>query len=136
MTPQERGREFEDELALEFGLDVVPGSGSQWHSKLDITGKGARWSLKYTEGHSVPLTAVDLYEAVEACEGIGADGSMPLWAIRMEKLFGVCETDFVLLRKEDFRSLAAGELELIAPEKPKAAQRKARAAIPALLRED
>ena len=131
-APQQLGREFEDDLALEFGLDVVPGSGNQWHSKLDLQGNEARWSLKFTLQNQFPLTYNDLVEAIKACEGTGGDGAMPLWAVR----FGVSDDDFIILRKDDFKRLAAGELELVNEAKPKAAQRKAKARVPRLLRNE
>lgn len=129
-TPQDQGRQFEKDLANEFGTDQVPGSGSVWHSKLDNSGYGARWSLKFTEKEQFPISYSDILEALEACYGIGGDGSIPLWAAR------VPIGDFVLMRKEDFKDLQEGNVNFINKDKSKVAERKARANLPELLRED
>ena len=129
-TPQIDGREFERELAAEFGLDRVPGSGSVWYSKLDLKGNKARWSLKYTTTNRFPIAFEDLLEALDVCYGLGGDGSTPLWAIRNP--IG----DFILMRKEDFKAMQAGETKFINEDRPQVAARKARARQPELLRED
>lgn len=128
-TPQDKGRQFEKELAEEFGLKRVPGSGAVWHSKLDLLGRRARWSLKSTTTPRFPLTFEDILEALDACYGLGGDGSTPLWAVRT--LIG----DFVVIRKEDFISMQKGEHSFINKEKPQVAERKARARQPELLRD-
>lgn len=131
MTPQEEGRRFEEEIAKEFGLKVVPGSGNQWYAKLDVYGKGARWSMKYTAAQSYRLTQEDLTEAYVATQGISGDGSVPLMMLRI----GEPEFDVVVMRKPDFVSFQAGELQLIGTDTPKAGdQRRARARVPVLLR--
>lgn len=132
MTPQNEGREFEKELAQEFGLEQVPGSGSVWHSKLDMRGNRARWSLKTTGLVAFPLTLTDIKEAFEACYGPGGDGSTPLWAVRMTQ----AGEDFVVMRKEDFIAFHVDDLKFINKEKrPKVAERKAKAKVPGLLRD-
>lgn len=129
-TPQQQGRNFERELSEEFGLELVPGSGSTWHSKLDLVGLGARWSLKYTESGAFPITVNDLTEAETACFGPGGDGKIPIWAARVPL------GDYIIMRKEDFKALQKGTISLIEQDRPQVAARKARARQPELLRED
>lgn len=125
------GRKFEDEFAAEMGLDRVPGSGNQWHSQLDVRGRGTLWSLKAT--HAASISGHDFEEALQATFGLGGDGRLPLMALRF---FADSENelDLVLLRRDEFFRLAAGELEVTVPI-DKSAERRARAAIPELLRE-
>lgn len=134
-TPQNQGREFEKELAEEFGLNQVPGSGSVWYSKLDLSGNNVRWSLKFTTRENFPITFHDILEALDACYGVGGDGSTPLWAARIEPL----EEDFIVMRKEDFKLMQMGFqklMNIISEDKPQVAARKNRARQPELLRED
>lgn len=129
-TPQERGLEFEKELAEELGLEQVPGSGSVWHSKLDLSGSEARWSLKFTANASFPIKFWDIVEALEACYGPGGDGSTPIWAARIEQL----NEDFIILRKNDFIDIQKGDIKFINEIPTKAAEREARSKVPELLR--
>lgn len=134
-TPQDQGREFEKELANEFGLNQVPGSGSVWYSKLDLSGHGVRWSLKFTGLTSFPITLIDIKEAFEACFGLGGDGAIPIWAVRM----GQIDEDFIVMRKEDFKLMQMGYaklLNIISEDKPQVAARKKRASQPELLRDE
>jgi len=125
------GKIFEDDLSKEFGIDKVPGSGNQYHSKLDLKGNGARWSLKATSHKSISVTQDVIDEAVAACESLSGDGSMPLWAFRI----GDNSYDMIMMRKEDFKALQAGELKLIEVEtNKKTEQKRLRAKIPRLLR--
>lgn len=122
------GTEFEQELAKEFGLERVPGSGSTWHSKLDLSGSGFRWSLKATIQQKFPLRFIDVLEALEACFGPGGDGSKPIWAVRNRL------GDFIVMRKEDFIALQSKEINLIETDRPQVAERKKKAKTPELLR--
>lgn len=125
------GRQFEEDLAREFGLKLVPGSGNQFHSKLDIQGKGARWSLKATDNASASIKLSDIIEAVNACYNILGSGDTPLWAYRIQG------HDMVMMRKEDFVEFQKGEIQLIdTTVDEKYEQRKARAHVPRLLREN
>lgn len=125
------GTQFEIDLAQELGIKRVPGSGNQFHSKLDLHGKGARWSLKATEKASASIKVADIIEAINACYNIVGDGSIPLWAYRIQG------HDMVMMRKEDFIEYQRGELELIETKvDDKYEQRTARARIPRLLRDE
>lgn len=130
MTPQEKGALFETDFAKKLGLSRVPGSGAVWHSKLDVHGKGGRWSLKFTEKPSFTITRKLIEEALAATQGLGGDGSLPLWAICIEPL-----GTFVLMRDDDFVQLAAGQITL-AQETSKAEARMRRASVPELLRDE
>lgn len=124
------GTQFEIDLAKELGIKRVPGSGNQFHSKLDLHGQGARWSLKATEKASASIKVSDIIEAINACYNIVGDGSIPLWAYRIQNY------DMVMMRKEDFIEYQRGELELIEQKvDDKYKQRSARAAVPRLLRD-
>lgn len=129
-TPQERGAEFEVQFSKRLGLRRVPGSGSQWHSKLDVHGKGARWSLKFTTKPSFTITARLIQEARDATMGVGGTGEIPMWAICIESL-----GTFVLMSEDDFTELAAGKITL-ANETSKADARRRRASVPQLLRDE
>ncbi len=130
-NPTGIGKQFEKDLAKEFGLSLVPGSGNQFHSKLDLAGFTARWSLKATDKASATIKLSDIKEAIAACYNIVGDGSMPLWAYRIQ------DQDMVMMRKEDFIELQRGELKLIKEETDdKYEQRKARAHTPRLLRDE
>lgn len=133
-SAQDEGREFEKELADELGLSVVPGSGNQWYSQLDLIGRGVRWSLKYTREKSFRLTQEDVREAVVATQGVSGDGSIPLWAVRL----GTEEYDLIIMRKNDFLLMQEGELTLIGNDEPpkKSEIRRARSRVPILLREE
>ncbi len=130
-TVKNIGIKFEEDLAKEFGLRRVPGSGNQFHSKLDVAGRGARWSLKATDNASASIKLSDIMEAIAACYNIVGDGSLPLWAYRIQ---GV---DMVMMRKEDFIDLQRGELKVIDTEvNEKYEQKVARAHTPRLLRDE
>lgn len=130
MSEQNLGLKFEEELAKEFGLDRVPGSGSIWHSKLDLSGNNARWSLKATSKDRWPISMSDIMEGIDMCFGPGGDGSTPMWAARTP--IG----DFILMRKEDWISFHVDDLKLINKKSGKAEEREARSKVPALLREE
>ena len=129
---QNQGRQFEKDLAHEFGLEQIPGSGSVWHSKLDLTGHGARWSLKYTSKSICPLKYKDFVEGIKACLSPGGDDSIPIWAARIEPL----GEDLIVMRKEDFKLLQTGHIKLIEEDRPQVIQRKEKSRIPELLRND
>ena len=130
--PQDIGGAFEQEFAERHGLKPVAASGSQWHSKLDANGRGARWSLKATKDVGYRIKPEDLVELLSA-HAPGESGEM--------RLMGICigygteyETTVVLMLEEDFESVAQGETVLVVEDKTKAKRR--RAATPQLLREE
>lgn len=129
--PQDIGKEFEDEFTERHGLKPVPGSGSQWHSKLDARGKGARWSLKATADASYRVKPEDIFELLSA-HAPGSDGAMRLMGIKIGAGTPQ-ETVVVLMLEDDFTEIATGELELVTEDRTQAKRRLA--ATPELLRE-
>lgn len=126
------GAQFEHDLSEEFGLNRIPGSGNQAHSKLDLAGNGFRWSLKATGKASASIRTSDIEEAIDACYGLNGTGETPLWAYRIDG------HDLVLMRKEDFVSLQKGEIRAINEEKgkEKVNERRRLAETPSLLRDE
>jgi hypothetical protein len=124
----EGGTEYELKMAERIGAKRIVGSGNTWHSKLDLKGIIARWSLKFTSKKSFVVTEDTIDEAVHACEGPGGDGSVPLW------LFGTPKHDMVMLRLNDFEMMQETEVELIKVESNKSEQKKKRASVPQLFR--
>jgi hypothetical protein len=125
------GRAWEVEFSREFGLSLVPGSGSTWYSgKLDVEGRGARWSLKWTSKDSYRLTKKDIREAVEATKGIGGTGEVPFWA------FNIGGEEMIMTRKEDFKQIQSGELKVIPERRTKTDIRTKLSDVPILLREE
>ena len=132
MNPQELGRRFEKEIADEFGLQQTPASGALWFSKLDVVGFSSRWSCKFTEKRSFRLSQDEIEEAIRACTGVGGDGTIPVWALRI----GNERYDLVMMRKEDFKLLLQKDISPGIQETGKSAQKRRRSEIPILLRED
>lgn len=132
-SAQEKGLQFERDWSERFGLDLVPGSGAVWHSKLDLkSDRRARWSLKYTEKKSYSIKTADIDEAVDACEGPGGDGSVPVWGFRI----GGEGHELIALRPDDFELLQRGELRLVGERETKGSERRRRSTIPVLMREE
>lgn len=131
-TPQARGRKFEKEIGDEFDLYQTPASGALFYSKLDLAGFGSRWSCKFTEKRSFRLTQEDIEEAIRACTGVGGDGTIPVWALRI----GEERYDLVIMRKEDFKLLLNKEISIGKSGSTKNEMKKKRAATPQLLREE
>jgi len=122
------GTEFENDLAKELGLKRVPGSGNRWFAKLDIRGRGTRWSLKATGDSGFRVDEGMLMEAVNACESIGGTGEIPVWAVRTS--IG----DFIIQRKEDW--IRFMREETFSVPQTKSQERRSRSKIPQLLRRD
>ena len=128
----EGGLEFEKEMAKELGLKRIVGSGSTWHSKLDLKGFIARWSLKFTKNKSFVVDQALIDEAVYACEGPGGDGSVPLWLFRLNN----SKYDMIMIRKNDFKMMQETYVELLKVESTKAEQKRKRASVPQLFRDE
>lgn len=62
--------QYEAEVAEALGLSVVPGSGNQWHSRSDASGK-LRVSCKSTAKRSWSETKRQLAEAIDLAQGTG-----------------------------------------------------------------
>lgn len=122
----EQGRRFEREFAAEMGLEQVHGSGSTWHSKLDVKGFRARWSLKWTRRKTYSISG-KLLEEVQAATGApGGTGEIGLHG------FSLAGRWYVLMEASTFKAISAGELVL--SRETKAEARRREAAVPELLR--
>lgn len=126
------GTEFEEQFAVRNGIRRVPGSGSQWHSKLDVHGRGARWSLKSTKHQSFSIGTELIRELVIGCLGSGGSGDIPLGAVELDNRD--TKQVVVFMREEDFRDLMSERMELSRETKGEARRREA--SVPQLLREE
>lgn len=126
----QHGFDFEDSFAERNGLDKVPGSGNQWHSKLDLHGFSIRVSCKSTQMKSYPVNVGDIDEAREACYGPGGTGEIPVWAIRIH------DDDHVMVMVEESTWRRMTQENMVMSKQDVASARRERASVPALLRED
>ena len=122
------GDKFESDLSDEFGLSRSPGSGNRAASKLDLFGLGFRWSLKATSKKSASIKLSDVREAIQASYGLNGTGETPLWAFRIQ------DQDMIMMDKDTFKALCAGEIRPIREEKgkEKVNDRRRKASIPTL----
>lgn len=130
---QQAGFDFEDEMAKRLGLLPIPGSGSQWYSKLDLKGRMARWSLKHTTKDRFMVTTAFVDEAVAPTQGLSGDGSVPAWLIRLDSN---PEYDLVMFRLKDVDGLEdAIQVTFADKTNTKASDRRERGRVPELLRD-
>lgn len=122
-TPQQEGLDFEVDLMRELGVELLPGSGNQWFSKLDLKGQGFRISAKSSRSRVVVDDKL-INEALSGCD----DGAIPLWAIR------VPSGDFIMMDIDTFKAFQNADIQLNIPS-TKSETRKARADTPQLLRD-
>lgn len=115
-TPQEKGFDYEKQMAAKIGARLQPGSGSQWYAKLDLSGRGMLWSLKHTGKDFFRISKAILSEGIGAANEAGA---IPGWMI------DIAGEDFVLMRGNDFRMLMEEETKVIAEDKGAAKRRRA-----------
>lgn len=106
---------------------LQPGSGNQFHSRLDVRSKKITWSCKWTGRPSFYLTNTLIDEAKSATMAPGGDGQIPAMAIRMKG------EDLVVLRAQDFIDLMKEE-PIIPADKTDI--RRAKAKLPQLFREE
>lgn len=74
-TPQEEGREFEDEFAKIIGGTPIKMSGAGF-TKQDVNSGTVLWQNKHTRGKSVPVNGAlfaDIDRAINGPGGIGGD---------------------------------------------------------------
>ncbi len=128
----EGGTEYEIEMSKRLGLKRIVGSGSTWHSKLDLKGKIGRLSLKFTKNKSFVVDQELIDEAVYACEGPGGDGSVPLWLFRLNN----SKYDMIMLRLNDFEMLQETDVQLLENPTSKSDLKRKRASVPQLFRDE
>ena len=87
---------------------------------MDAHGLGGRWSLKWTSRKTFTVDQPLIDENVHACEGVGGTGDIPLWGFELN---GDPAYDMVMLRAEDFKKLASGEITLVKESKSDAKRR-------------
>jgi hypothetical protein len=113
-TPQQAGRDYEQELAARYGGKAQPGSGATPRFKLDWALNGLLVSAKRTTHRSYRLTAEDLQEALAGAQGPGGRGEIPAMAISMQGF----PDDVFVLRGSDLRAILQGEVQVeMAPSK-------------------
>jgi hypothetical protein len=128
-SPQAEGRRFESIWAKLFGVDPVKGSGNQWHSKLDVGTSAISFSLKHSTVDRLRFGQMFIKSLMkEAREGAGAD-AVPALALSENG------TVYVVFEASDFLRLAqTGDIHYVTPSKGE--QKRARAQIPSLLRDE
>lgn len=129
-APQKTGRRFEKLWASIFGVEPTRGSGSGWMLKLDVGDGSITWSCKYTTHKSFSITKELLQEARDAVHTNG-DNSIPGLAISLDD---GAETVIVLEASDFVRILSTDSARYITPSKGE--QKRSRAGIPALLRDE
>lgn len=129
-TPQQSGKRFERFWASIFGKEPQRGSGNTWIAKLDVADGSITWSLKWTAKESASISKALLKEADEAIYKNG-DNSLPGIAMAIDSGTEVV----VILRASDFlRLMQSDQARYIPPSRGE--QKRARAGIPALLRDE
>lgn len=126
-TPQELGRDWENEWKKTIDGQLQPNSGATAHNKLDVRSKRITWSNKLTTTGTFNLTKALINEANAATVAPGGNGTIPAFAIR---IVGV--GDFVLLQSDDFLELLYEE-PILQPDK--ASIKRKLASVPDLLKE-
>jgi len=130
-TPQETGRRFEVFWARLFGQQPNKGSGNLWWLPLDVGFAVFRMSLKYSSKDSLRFGGYSVKSLLnEADEARDSDSD-----IGVVVTHGEDGETVVSMRAIDFlRMVQSGDIKYVASSKGE--QKRARARIPALLRED
>lgn len=128
-APQERGRDFEEEFAEIWGMQLVPQSGGGFKAKLDVGGTEVLVELKQTGNGSYRLAADDLRKAFAGAAGPGGKGKVMMFAVRMEGF-----DDLLIARVPDMLAILRKDVEFQAPTTKRMDKRAA--AEPKLLRDE
>lgn len=132
-TPQEAGFDFEEHFAKLFGVEPTLGSGNQWFAPLDVGDVQFLFSCKWTGAESFRMSRALMVEVQKAINGPGGRGgdTIPGVATHLDE----SGETLVTLRAEDLlRLLQTGDYKYVVPSKGE--QKRARASVPALLREE
>lgn len=121
-TPQQRGRDYDSELASRYGGRAQPGSGAGLFFKLDCKIGELLVEGKRTKHNSYRLTAAELRKAHAGAQGPGGRGEYMAMCIDMEGF----PDDVFIVPGQTMRALLAGEIDIQA--KPSARARKLAAA--------
>ena len=131
-TPQETGRRFEGFWARLFGTEPTKGSGNLWWMPLDVGFAVFRMSLKYSS--KARLRFGDYSMKALLNEADAARESDTDIGVVVTHSQGEGET-IVSLRAIDFlRLIKSGDIKYVTASKGE--QKRARARIPSLLRDD
>lgn len=127
----EKGRDFEKQTASFLGAKLVPGSGNQWHAKLDV-GKagGLLASLKWSRRDPIPRLSTLMRETSDA---ITAPGGVGLETIGAVILGAPGKRSTITLYLDDFARVVEEDLKLTTQSKVDA--KLARARTPVLFRD-
>ncbi len=118
------GRAWEQELEQRLGGRITPGSGNQWHSKLDLHGAAFVLSAKATTSDHYNVTRGDLLEAEQAARGEDRP-----WIIAVK----TSERQTVTLDLDHFLQILETKVTYVEPDKTAAL--RARVSRPSVLRE-
>ena len=128
-TPQKEGRRFEAIWAKLFGVEPVKGSGNQWHAKLDVGTSAISFSLKHSTVDILRFGKQTMQALMkEAREGASGDAVPAVATSEDGKIY-------VTFEASDFLRLAqTGDIHYVTASKGE--QKRARARVPALLRDE
>jgi hypothetical protein len=134
-SSQQTGGRFEKFWAKFFGREPVKGSGNQWHAPLDVNSIRILFNLKHSREDKLRFGRYRvrdlLQEAETAINGPGGSGGSAVGAAAVSEDGEV----YIIFRGHDFLRMAqTGDIHYIVPSKGE--QKRARAKIPSLLRED
>ena len=107
-TPQQLGRDYEEDFARRVGGKPQPNSGAGPRYKLDWKMGSLLASLKHTVHRSYRLTADELQEALAGAQGPGGRGEIPAMVIKMDGF----PDDVLVMRVSDLQAIFQGEVEV------------------------
>lgn len=114
VTPQQAGRDYDEELAKRYGGKAQPNSGATPRFKLDCKLGELLVEGKRTTHESYRLTAAELHKALAGAQGPGGAGEIPAMCISMAGF----PDDVFVIRGRDLQAMLEGETEVsLAPSK-------------------
>ena len=123
----EEGRKYEKHIAARLGGKLVPGSGNQWHSKLDLGARKFVFSAKWTGLTSFKITKAlvdEIRAPIVGPGGLGPDwtgalvihvGGVDYAVLALDDLIGALKDDvrIVPVTKLDEKRARASRLTLL-----------------------
>lgn len=131
-SPQKTGRRFETFWSKFFGQEPTKGSGNLWYLPLDLSFAVFHFSLKYSSIHRLRFGPHPLKELLrEADKARRSDTDIGLVAV-----YGQDDGEvYVVMRGTDWqRMVSSGDISYVTASRGE--QKRQRARIPELLRED
>jgi hypothetical protein len=129
-SPQQEGRNFEGRFKKTYRGNKQPGSGNGVFYKLDIKDSKFLWSLKWTSKKSFSIKSEDFKEVNDEVYGPGGLGIEYVPGLALELEGEV----YAVVKMNDLSRLLEEGVKVYAPDKN--AQKRAKAKIPSLLRQD